>query len=510
MAVPRGLILDLFLVAVLAVLGAGAGLLAVRSPSLTPDSLRRTPERVYPLPHHVAKYPGGVSLRLAMVHDTIHERYPKHGQAFYEERNRLREEALRQEEAEQARGATPTKRYFELIDDLAVGHERLGRHEEAIRLMCRKLQRQEELGWSGRNLYSSYANLGTFLILRQLDRGFADRESAKEQVRASADLVRKSIELNPEAHFGREEWQLTLLEFLLVVLDKPELLLRFDMVGNLLNKPLDFDQERAYILPTVHGGVWLDLRMYLENSEGTDRLNPEERTRLRGAITKVGAGQGWTAAVPRAHSNPVSFDEPVLGIIGMWQYGGGANPHFALALAEVMLRVGQRYIAWCGFERAALLAPRISDDPDMVRRFTEYCRRRQTEIEKSLPAEEVARLRPRFEAELAFGQRYQQAYQDYEARRIREGASLDDPHFYDAFHAEQKTPIASPVGPEEEVVFADRHYLVTTETLSAMLFGAGVFAFVGACLVRFRRALLELIGFLKRSDTVRSSTGETP
>src|SRR5262245_34885730 len=42
-----------------------------------------------PLPHHVPKYPGVASLRFAMVHDVVTERYAKHGPTYYEERNRL-------------------------------------------------------------------------------------------------------------------------------------------------------------------------------------------------------------------------------------------------------------------------------------------------------------------------------------------------------------------------------------------------------------------------------------
>src|SRR4051794_14512572 len=43
---------------------------------------------LYPQPHQVSKYPDGVSLRFAMVHDVIHDRYPRHGAAYYRERNR--------------------------------------------------------------------------------------------------------------------------------------------------------------------------------------------------------------------------------------------------------------------------------------------------------------------------------------------------------------------------------------------------------------------------------------
>ena len=42
-----------------------------------------------PLPHHVPKSPNAATFRFAMAHDVIHERYPKHGPAFYRERERL-------------------------------------------------------------------------------------------------------------------------------------------------------------------------------------------------------------------------------------------------------------------------------------------------------------------------------------------------------------------------------------------------------------------------------------
>src|SRR5262249_30044 len=42
-----------------------------------------------PYPHVVPKIEDGASLRFAMVHDVLHERFPRHGRAYYLERNRL-------------------------------------------------------------------------------------------------------------------------------------------------------------------------------------------------------------------------------------------------------------------------------------------------------------------------------------------------------------------------------------------------------------------------------------
>src|SRR5437879_5494921 len=66
----------------------------------------------YPLPHHVPKYPAGLSFRFAMAHDVIHERYPKHGPAFHRERERLTREKL-------AKLDPDDKATFPLADDLA-------------------------------------------------------------------------------------------------------------------------------------------------------------------------------------------------------------------------------------------------------------------------------------------------------------------------------------------------------------------------------------------------------
>lgn len=176
------------------------------------------------------------------------------------------------------------------------------------------------------------------------------------------------------------------------------------------------------------------------------------------------------------------FDEPTLGIIGMWRLGGGANPHFALALGEIMLRVGQRYIAWCAYERAAGMADRVWHTADIQRRFVEHCRRRQQVIERQLSPEEVKTLRPRFVAELAHGQRYQKDYQEYESERIRGGESLDDAHFYDDFDAAHG-PIASPVGEEEKFV-AEKGESMPFVNWPVVVFVAGVSACLAACLVR--------------------------
>jgi hypothetical protein len=465
-----------------------------------------------PLPHHVPQYAGGLSLRFAMVHDVIHERFPKHGPAHYRERNRLTRERL-------ATLPPDDPATFPLADDLAAGLERLGQPDEAVVVMRDKLKRQQAKGLSGRDLYTSYANLGTFQTHASFPKAVTGDAAAKERSREGVELVKKSVEVNPEAHFGRERWQAAIAEFLLAATADPSLLRTFDCLGNRLDlNSFEILNRDVTAYGTDYG--WATDRSFAMASAdssppayfepGTDPADPArwaELSPVRGYITAVGAEKGWDAVAVPSHRNRVQFDEPVLGIIGMWRQGGGASPHFALALGEVMLRVGQRHIAWSAFERAYRLANRYWPDPALQAFLRDHCRKRQSEIEESLhtpprnprqwvsqdaqpllSSEEVAELRPRFEAELAHGEGYQRAYQEYEEKRIATGASISDEHFFDAFHAGRE-PIASPVGPEEQFVWVPRQKMrayAAERRWAWGMFGAGLAALLTAVLLRWR------------------------
>ena len=105
-----------------------------------------------------------------------------------------------------------------LLDDLAVSYEKSGQTDLAIQTMLDKDQRQP-------GLYETHANLGTFYIHDgQLEKGLAE--------------IRKAIEINPDAHFGREVYQQYLVEYLIASRDE----------DGQLHLPLD--NEIAHYQPT--------------------------------------------------------------------------------------------------------------------------------------------------------------------------------------------------------------------------------------------------------------------
>jgi hypothetical protein len=407
-------------------------------------SIKSTEPYYDTLPHHVARTPDALSFRFAMVHDVVHERFPKHGPAFYQERDRRARAKL-------ASLNPDSDEALALMDDLGAGLDRLGNPAEAVTVLRDKLDRQKRRGLNGRALYTSYANLGTFLIHANMKGAITGDADARPRVEEGREFIRESIAVNPDAHFGREEWQLVAVDSFLTFAREPALLREYDLIGNRLSRDI--------VIPETAPQAWeigdpddvvgrpyrYDWPSRRHGPPYRDDTYPEARRLLREFVAPVG-GEGPVG--PPVVGRRAPFDEPCLGMIGMWRQGGGANPYFALSLGEIMFRVGQRYLAWSCYERAGRLAPRFWPKPDLQEFLREHCRKRQLAIEGTLPADEAAALRPRFEAELAHGERYQAEYQAFEARRIAAGADIDDPHFFDEFHAGRE-PIASRPGPEE-------------------------------------------------------------
>jgi hypothetical protein len=233
MSAPRSRGVRFLAVALAAAVGGFVAHILVRPFVPNPQAM----VRILPYPHHIPKMPGGVSLRFAMVQDVLTERFARHGRAFYLERNRLAREDLSR--------LPPSGPWDAQCDDLAAGLDRLGDDEGAVHVMRDKLASQNERGVAETGRYTTYANLGTFLIHGGLPAAEAGDAAAKERVREGSDFIRKAIEVNPESHFGREQWQVATVEFLLAAIDGPELLRTFDLIGNRLDADIDPWTRRA-------------------------------------------------------------------------------------------------------------------------------------------------------------------------------------------------------------------------------------------------------------------------
>jgi hypothetical protein len=423
----------------------------------------------YPLPHQIPRYPGGVSFRFAMVHDIIHDRYPRHGKAYYQERNRR---VLATIAKHKGADGLPPPDQFDLIDDLGVGLDSLGDSDEAVRWLRLKLKTQEKLGLEGKALYTSYANLGTFIIHGAMPKAIKGDKNAQERVREGLRFIHQSIAVNPEAHFGREIWQAALAEFMFRAAEDRTVLLKYDFLGN--------DLEQKYSVKTPQAVRDMDKRSVARRVEAYLKKpgDPSVAADLRGHIALIGAERNWAKDVSTSHKEPVAFDQPCLGIIGLWRLGGGANPHFALALAETMTRIHQRQLAWAAYQRAIREADRFCPEEHIRTKLVERCKGMQEALQTFMWNEELTGLGERFDSELRIGQEYQRAYQKYEEEQIAAGRDLDDPNFYDDFHGLNGN-IATPVGDADFLAVQE----VTTEAISWLVFVVGTVVFLVALIL---------------------------
>lgn len=98
-------------------------------------------------------------------------------------------------------------------DDIAVGYDRLGDDDAAISWIEKKRALLPAYPAEKEAWYRYFANVGTFRIHRWLHNG-AKPETLAEAQRACAE-IRRAIEIKPDAHFGRERYQLLAMEWIL-------------------------------------------------------------------------------------------------------------------------------------------------------------------------------------------------------------------------------------------------------------------------------------------------------
>ncbi len=103
---------------------------------------------------------------------------------------------------------------LEDYDDAAVACDRLQRSGDAIEWMNKKRVTLDRLATpSSEHEYRYHANIGTFLAHRWIRAG-ANRADLTD-LKAAEEHIAKAIEINPEAHFGREKYQLAAIRWLL-------------------------------------------------------------------------------------------------------------------------------------------------------------------------------------------------------------------------------------------------------------------------------------------------------
>ena len=186
----------------------------------------------------------------------------------------------------------------ELYDDAAVACERLGRSDDAIAWMDRKLEQLNKQDPDGTRLkdarYRYLANRGTFYIHRWFGHG-ADREKM-DDIREGLALIHDAIKLNPDAHFGREKYQAKFAEW---VMSRPKVEVPTTQKDPNVSSRQAQVEEDAEVRFHFGREDFLHLQTS-DNGLGTWRHSNHESTNVLGALKAAGyenAAEGITGLI---------------------------------------------------------------------------------------------------------------------------------------------------------------------------------------------------------------------
>jgi tetratricopeptide (TPR) repeat protein len=244
------------------------------------------------------------SLGLQDVADIVQGRILKHARTFYERKVAYTQPLLEREDVKPER-----------YDDLAVAYEKLGRIPEAIATMEAKEKRFP-------GLYTTAANLGTF------------HAHAGDYPRALEHL-RRALALNPDAHFGREKYQVQAIEYLQRLAAEPGLVEKEELLG----LPVDSSDY-----------VWV--------------MDPTDKPRRR-MMDDLGEGK----------APPTLPKDVVQGLAGMIRFGSGErSPHLWFSLGLSLAWSGHKNLALRAMRRAELLGHPLArtHSEELVRTIKAY------------------------------------------------------------------------------------------------------------------------------------------
>jgi tetratricopeptide (TPR) repeat protein len=301
------------------------------------------------------------------VAEILAGKWERHSKFFYEHRAEQAAALLEREPSNLA-----------AYDDLAVAYEKLGDQDRAIEVMLRKDKVKP-------GEYTTEANLGTFYLHKgDLENGIAH--------------IRKALAINPDAHFGREKYQLMAAEYLRDAKANPAAL-----------KSGSFAMSLLFRVPEER------------DSAGSVKYY-EALTAFRDRLYHYHSDERFAATI----------DHAILGIVGMIRFGTGTSPYLFDALGDLLAARGDRHLASRAYRRAVELGHPTPELIAHAREMVEGAVENNSELSETL----IARERAEADAWVA-------AFQQFEDGFVRANGREPGEADYASFYREHGAPRAT-------------------------------------------------------------------
>ncbi|MCA9001136.1 MAG: tetratricopeptide repeat protein [Planctomycetes bacterium] len=287
--------------------------------------------------------------------DLVVGRWHRHSDAYYEDRV--------------AKLGSRTDLALADFDDLAVAYEHLGRRDEAIATMARKA---DALAASpdSEHQYRYHANLGTFYAhAGRFDEALTE--------------LRTAVKINPDAHFGRERYQIEAIEYVAAAQQDPEIWRR-----------------RSFLR---HAGYDLHLFLASDGLELGEYDSDEDRKR------------DWQG------ERKLDWEEAHMAVAGMLRFGGLEGAELYRSLGELYLSHQHLNLAWWAFGRAI---ERGHPAADVLREAQKSIESHWAEASETLHVPLIHPTAEEYAAERAKADRWLAAFQKAEAAAVAQGADV--------------------------------------------------------------------------------------
>lgn len=288
----------------------------------------------------------------------LSNRWFRHSEAYYEDRIQRLEQKV--------------DLSLEEHDDLAVAWERVGEYDKALKVLDLKFQKLQKEP-NPDHLYRYHANRGTILAhSTRYQEGLKELESA--------------LAINPEAHFGREKYQVLALKYILAGQQNPELW----QTANFLSYSRD---------PSTAPNLFHAIRPSFEVHHYSDEIPDQEQIQS-------------------------TFE----AVAGMLRFGGREGPELYRSLADLSLAQGDLNAAWY-FYRIAIRKDHPAKEKleDVIAAIEKHW----SQADHSMPL-----TKQHFEKVMVNSKQWQRAFEEAELAALQDGQDLSDPVVLDRILAE--------------------------------------------------------------------------
>ncbi len=250
--------------------------------------------------------------------------------------------------------------HLQYYDDLAVAYEKVGDHNMALETIQLKDRKKPDQ-------YETLANLGTFYNLHA------------DEIEKGLPYIKRAIAINPNAHFGRERYQIHVVEY---------------VIANMKNGKVVFP---------INGS-----------------------NRARGSS---GFAEYLDKATPLPGDGDASGDAPVTGILGMMRFANHDNPILLEALGD-LIQVGRRSHGLGGGRllaaRAYLQASYVMTDATAREAYRTMAEQvLSTVVKERHEKVTLAEVESQFKAELSEASDWSAAIKNDEVQWIKDGKDAD-------------------------------------------------------------------------------------